>query len=305
MRAIIITVFLFAVPVLVAGQDHARVKLRCPANMARVQDPIIIVDGSLREYAELNLINPDVIESIDVLKGGNAMALFGCRAINGAVLITTKERSFGVRDIEDGRSIPGATVSFVPTSGMGDTVISVTDDRGFIITRELKKGETYNVGISSIGYKRSTVLYKNKNGAATVFAMEREIISCSPVVVIASGPTIRCWRYCCVTGIAITNCETIKETGLQKTGNTCLVYPNPVQKGAILSIELNATAVQTIIVKILNLNGQILSEKTTATLKGYNRYVMTIDQRWAAGVYFIQVAASQGKILKQEKILVQ
>src|SRR5690606_29247547 len=133
---------------------------------------------------------------IDILKAGNATAVLGCRALNGVVIVTTKERKFGIRDIENGIGIPGATVSFAPVSGIGDTVISVTDDRGFLITRELKKGETYNVGISSIGYKRSTVLYKNKNGAATVFAMEREIISCSPVVVIASGPTIRCWRYC-------------------------------------------------------------------------------------------------------------
>lgn len=38
----------------------------------------------------LNSINPDDIESISVLKGGTAAALYGSRAANGVILITTK-----------------------------------------------------------------------------------------------------------------------------------------------------------------------------------------------------------------------
>ena len=41
----------------------------------------------------LNSINPDDIESITVLKGGTAAALYGSRAANGAILITTKSGS--------------------------------------------------------------------------------------------------------------------------------------------------------------------------------------------------------------------
>jgi TonB-dependent SusC/RagA subfamily outer membrane receptor len=37
-------------------------------------------------------INPDDIESITVLKGPGATALYGSRAGNGAILITTKNR---------------------------------------------------------------------------------------------------------------------------------------------------------------------------------------------------------------------
>src|SRR5688500_20352214 len=36
-------------------------------------------------------INPDDIESITVLKGGTAAALYGYRASNGVILITTKK----------------------------------------------------------------------------------------------------------------------------------------------------------------------------------------------------------------------
>ena len=36
-------------------------------------------------------INPDDIESVTVLKGPSATALYGTRAANGAILITTKK----------------------------------------------------------------------------------------------------------------------------------------------------------------------------------------------------------------------
>lgn len=36
-------------------------------------------------------INPEDIESISVLKGANAAALYGSRAQNGAIVITTKK----------------------------------------------------------------------------------------------------------------------------------------------------------------------------------------------------------------------
>lgn len=38
-------------------------------------------------------INPDDIESIEILKGPNAAALYGSRAAQGVVLVTTKRSS--------------------------------------------------------------------------------------------------------------------------------------------------------------------------------------------------------------------
>lgn len=43
----------------------------------------------------LNFINPDQIESIDILKDGDATAIYGSRAANGAILITTKKGKVG------------------------------------------------------------------------------------------------------------------------------------------------------------------------------------------------------------------
>ena len=52
------------------------------------QGAIYVVDGTITNSFD---INPDDVEDITVLKGANATALFGSRAGNGAVVITTKK----------------------------------------------------------------------------------------------------------------------------------------------------------------------------------------------------------------------
>ena len=52
-------------------------------------DPLYIVDGMQYEGA-LNTINQDDIASLTILKGGASTSLYGARAANGVVLITTK-----------------------------------------------------------------------------------------------------------------------------------------------------------------------------------------------------------------------
>ncbi|MDP3393097.1 SusC/RagA family TonB-linked outer membrane protein [Sediminibacterium sp.] len=56
------------------------------------QGAIYIVDGTITNSFD---INPDDVEDITVLKGANATALFGSRAGNGAIVITTKKGRAG------------------------------------------------------------------------------------------------------------------------------------------------------------------------------------------------------------------
>ncbi|MCT1531697.1 SusC/RagA family TonB-linked outer membrane protein [Sphingobacterium daejeonense] len=59
--------------------------------------PLVIVDGLIR--SGFQDINQDDIESIDVLKDASATAIYGARASNGVVLITTKRGKEGVSNI--------------------------------------------------------------------------------------------------------------------------------------------------------------------------------------------------------------
>jgi len=53
--------------------------------------PMIILDN-MPFYGELSEINPEDIGQIDVLKDASAAAVYGARAANGVVIITTKRK---------------------------------------------------------------------------------------------------------------------------------------------------------------------------------------------------------------------
>lgn len=61
--------------------------------LLRGETPIIIVDGIPYDNIGIDDIAPDDIESIDVLKGATASALYGSRGSTGAIMITTKKGS--------------------------------------------------------------------------------------------------------------------------------------------------------------------------------------------------------------------
>lgn len=64
---------------------------QAPSISLRGQNPLIVVDGVANEYISLSDIAADDIESIDILKGATASALYGERGGAGAVMITTKK----------------------------------------------------------------------------------------------------------------------------------------------------------------------------------------------------------------------
>ena len=83
----------------------SRVIIRGNASLSGNNEPLYIIDGVPMDNSQLGSagmwggsdwgdgltsINPDDIESVNVLKGGTAAALYGSRASNGVVLITTK-----------------------------------------------------------------------------------------------------------------------------------------------------------------------------------------------------------------------
>lgn len=58
--------------------------------MEGTNEPLYVIDGIPAEQADMIAINPDDIQSIDILKDASAAAIYGSRAANGVVLITTK-----------------------------------------------------------------------------------------------------------------------------------------------------------------------------------------------------------------------
>lgn len=83
------------------GQPGAEmaIRIRGQASINAGNSPLIVVDG-FPITSGLNSINPDVIESISVLKDAASASLYGSRAANGVILVTTKQAKAGQKNIE-------------------------------------------------------------------------------------------------------------------------------------------------------------------------------------------------------------
>ena len=133
----------------------------------------------------LSLINPDDIESINVLKGANAAALYGSMAANGVVMITTKKGKEGRLDINLTSNVTfdtplltpkiqgeyGGSVSSdgVSSDGWGAKIGSLTDSqlnfKAPLNTTNFHAGETTDIRLRN--YNQDDVARFYRTGVTT------------------------------------------------------------------------------------------------------------------------------------------
>jgi len=84
----------------------ATIRIRGGSSLSATNDPLIVIDGvpvasdnTSGTRNALNLINPNDIETMTVLKDASATAIYGSRASNGVILITTKKGSAANREL--------------------------------------------------------------------------------------------------------------------------------------------------------------------------------------------------------------
>jgi len=87
-----------------APGSGSRIRIRGGSSLNASNDPLIVIDGvpvdnnGIAGSANaLNMINTEEIENITVLKDASAAAIYGSRAANGVILITTKKGVAGNR----------------------------------------------------------------------------------------------------------------------------------------------------------------------------------------------------------------
>ena len=83
-------------------EGKANIQIRGGASLSASNEPLIVIDGvpmdtkgTLGSSNPLSLVNPESIESMTILKDASATAIFGSRASNGVIIITTKKGSSG------------------------------------------------------------------------------------------------------------------------------------------------------------------------------------------------------------------
>ena len=79
------------------------IRIRGGSSLSASNDPLIVIDGLPISSTEisggdvLNTINPNDIESFSILKDASATAIYGSRASNGVIIITTKKGKAGAK----------------------------------------------------------------------------------------------------------------------------------------------------------------------------------------------------------------
>jgi TonB-dependent SusC/RagA subfamily outer membrane receptor len=294
-------------------KSETRIGLRC-GNRNLSEAPLIIVDGMPQDSAHLRTLNPNNIESVDVLKNATALSLYGSRALNGVIVITTKQsklQKFIIKDFMDGNRISGATVSFISIDKK-DTVMMAANDSGVVMTDKLKSTVGYDVKVSAIGYKllnqNLKIRYKNE---PQELLLEQDVKICNEVIINSGGHYHGCPRYYCTRKISECSMLQISDTVYTVSSSVAVsnpsvqqIFPNPAQRGSTVTIATKALSAEKVVVRLSDLSGKILLYQPQNIAKGLNRVTFQTDPRWAAGIYFVQLYAN-GKLLASDKVIIQ
>src|SRR6218665_2557225 len=108
--------------------------------------PLYVIDG-VPTQGTLNQINPNDIESMQVLKDASAASIYGARAANGVVIITTKKGKLGepsfTFDFYTGTQRPGKMLNLLNTKELGE----------YLYQADLGAGKNLSVTSPSVQYK--------------------------------------------------------------------------------------------------------------------------------------------------------
>ena len=92
-----------------------RIVLRGNRSISGNNQALVVIDGAISSTTFLNALDPNQIESVNVIKGAAGSALYGSQGSNGAIVVTTKKISKGEKmTITVNSSLEFESVAFVP-----------------------------------------------------------------------------------------------------------------------------------------------------------------------------------------------
>jgi TonB-linked SusC/RagA family outer membrane protein len=130
------------------GGDGGQINIRGVGSINNSSSPLIIVDGV--EGVSLNDIDPNIIESISILKDAASTAVYGVRATNGVILVKTKRGQNGKTSISF-----NSFVTHQQPTNMPNTLSAVDD-------MLLRNEAVANTGSTVLPFAQTTIdLYRN------------------------------------------------------------------------------------------------------------------------------------------------
>lgn len=94
--------------------DNFDIVIRGAGSLTGSTAPLYVIDGFPSETSGLSSLNPNDIESIDILKDASATAIYGARGANGVVIVTTKKGGAGKPTITYNGSLKISNVKNTP-----------------------------------------------------------------------------------------------------------------------------------------------------------------------------------------------
>lgn len=92
------------------GGGSSSIQIRGMSNFNGNNSPLIIIDG-IATTENLNSLNPADIESMQVLKDASSASIYGSRAANGVIIITTKQGKGGKLSVNLGYTATAQTIA--------------------------------------------------------------------------------------------------------------------------------------------------------------------------------------------------
>ena len=77
------------------GEEGISIQIRGTGSLTQSTSPLYVIDGFPIEDFQLSSLNPEDIESINILKDASATAIYGSRGGNGVIVIETKKGKIG------------------------------------------------------------------------------------------------------------------------------------------------------------------------------------------------------------------
>jgi len=142
----------------VAGDNNVSMTLHGVGSLGSSSTPLFIVDGIQASSGAVMSMNPNDIASISILKDASATSIYGSRAANGVVYVTTKAGAYNSKATVTVRSQAG--ISTLADFTLYNNMMSGPELKDFWVKSGLKTPAQIVANFTSKGWDADTQWYK-------------------------------------------------------------------------------------------------------------------------------------------------
>ena len=141
----------------VSGDNNVSMQLHGMGSLGSSPSPLFIIDGVQTDDRAIMAMNPNDILNITILKDASATSIYGSRAANGVVYVTTKAGSYSSKASVTFRSQAG--ISTLADRTMYDNMMSGPELKDFWVRSGLMTPAQIEANYTSKGYDADTKWY--------------------------------------------------------------------------------------------------------------------------------------------------